>query len=262
MKPRSLEGLNALVTGASHGIGMASALHLARDGATVTITGRQAGPLEKARERIMIQVPGARIETCSGDACDSDSIEKAVNFAHDLEGRLDILVTTVGGARFTKLVDETPAGARNMFELNFISVFLAVHHALPKMHREGSVVCISTSAVNLAYNALSMYSASKAALERFVKSAAYELGRKHIRINAVRPGVTLSETAINERGVADMVASYNAKVPLGRIGLPEDIASAVRFLAGPESSYITGQIFSADGGQDQCRAPEFVEMDS
>jgi NAD(P)-dependent dehydrogenase (short-subunit alcohol dehydrogenase family) len=259
MTNQKLLGMTALVTGASHGIGLACARHLAEDGATVVITGRRQEALIQAREELLRDVPGARIELRAGDARDERSVEAAVNFAWGLEKRLDILVNTVGGHHLIKVIDETPAGVRDLFELNFMSAFLAVHHALPKMARGGAIVCISSTAANISYNALSSYSVAKAALERFVKAAACEIGSRGIRINAVRPGVTQSAESIAELGISELVERYNQKVPLGRIGVPDDLASVVRFLAGPESSYVTGQIFSVDGGQDQCRAPEFVE---
>jgi len=259
MHSQMLAGKTALVTGASQGIGMACARALAQDGATVVITGRGKEALANARSELMSQVPGARIEMFVGDACNEDSIRATIDFAYGLTGQLDILVPAVGGPNFTMLVDETPASVRQSFERNFMSMFLAVHHTLPRMQNGGTIVCISTTGVTQAYKTLCVYSAAKAAVERFAKVAAFELGGAGIRINAVRPGVTLTEDAIATLGVSNMVERYSAQIPLGRIGEPDDIARAVRFLAGPESGWVTGQTFSADGGQDQCGAPDLFD---
>ena len=259
MNYKVLQGRTALITGASQGIGLACALILAEAGARVVITALVESELEAARCEITDRIAGAEVEMLVADACNDDDSEAAVEYASSFTGQLDILVTTVGGHRLTKIVDETPTTVRELFELNFMSMFMAVHYALPKMQRNASIVCISTTGVTLAYKGLGIYASAKAALERFVKATAYELGSEGIRINAVRPGVTLSQDAIDKLGVQTMVDKLTPQVPLGRIGEPNDIAQVVRFLAGPESSYVTGQIFSADGGQDQCRAPEFIE---
>lgn len=259
MANKALSGKTALVTGASQGIGLSCALLLAEAGAKVVITALNESELAFAKCEIIDQVPDADIEFIVADALDEEASKAAIEYAYNLSDQLDILVTTVGGHRLTKIVDETPNSVREIFELNFMSMFMAVHYALPRMQKGGSIVCISTTGVTLSYKGLGIYSAAKAALERFVKATAYELGGNGIRINAVRPGVTLSQNAIDELGVQAMVDQLTPYVPLGRIGVPKDVAQAVRFLAGPESSYVTGQVFSADGGQDQCRAPEFID---
>lgn len=259
MDTQPLAGKSALVTGASQGIGLACARALAQDGATVVIMGRREDALARARSELAALVPGARIEMFAGDACDEGAAQAAVDFTWGLAGRLDILVTAVGGPSFTPVIKENAASVRQSFELNFMSMFLAVHHSLPKMQRGGAIVCISTAGVTQAYKGLSIYSATKAALERFVRAAAYELGGAGVRINAVRPGFTLSKEAVETLGMSAMVEKFAAEIPLGRIGEPEDIARVARFLAGPESGWVTGQAFSADGGQDQSKSPDFTD---
>jgi NAD(P)-dependent dehydrogenase (short-subunit alcohol dehydrogenase family) len=143
------------------------------------------------------------------------------------------------------------ADVKTEFDVNFMTAFLAVRHGVPLMTRGGSIVCVSSAAATQAGWGLSIYGSAKAALERFVRAAAFELGGAGIRVNAVRPGLTLTPEMAASPELAPMVAVYTSETPMGRCGRPEDIASVVRFLAGPESAWVTGQTFSADGGLDQ-----------
>jgi NAD(P)-dependent dehydrogenase (short-subunit alcohol dehydrogenase family) len=257
---RALQGKTAVVTGASSGIGMACAQVLADDGATVLIVGRNRDALASARASILGQAPDARVEAFAGDACNEEVVERALERAHGLSGRLDILVPAVGGPEYMPVLQLDAAGFRRQFELNCMSAFLMVRHGAPRMAQGGSIVCISTAAAGQTNMGLSAYGASKAALERFVRAAAFELGPVGIRINAVRPGATLSPEAIEARGLQRMATLFAAETPLGRIGEPLDIARAVRFLAGPEGAWITGETISADGGLQQGKAPDLGEV--
>ena len=256
---QSLNGKTALVTGASSGIGLACARILAQDGARVVIMGRGEQALVRARAELATNLPEARIEIFVGDACQEDQVQAALAFAHGLATRLDILVPTVGGSEFKPLLLEDLAGVHRNIDMNFTNVFLIARHGVPLMQRGGTIVCISTAAVKRAFWGLSSNAAAKAALERFVRAAAFELGGAGIRINAVRPGMTASQATAEMRDMAGLVEHFAAETPLGRIGQPEDIARAVRFLAGPESGWVTGQTFSADGGQDQGKAPNLMD---
>lgn len=259
MDARVLKGKTALVTGASSGIGMACARALARDEATVVIMSRSEDALRKARAELAEQSPAARIEMFVGDACEEDEVKAALSFTHGIADRLDILVPTVGGGTFTPLLLQDLPNVRHEMDLNFVSAFLIVRHGVPLMESGGAIVCIATAATRQAFWGLSVYSAAKAALERFVRSAALELGAAGIRINAVRPGMTASQATAEMREMAGLVGFFAAETPLGRIGEPNDIARTVRFLAGPESGWVTGQTFSADGGQDQGKAPDLMD---
>jgi NAD(P)-dependent dehydrogenase (short-subunit alcohol dehydrogenase family) len=260
MSNTALNGRTAIVTGASSGIGMACADLLVQDGAAVLIMGRNEEPLQKARVHILTQTPGARVEIYVGDACDDAAVATAVDRAYDLSGRLDMLVPTVGGPEYKQIRQLDPASLLRHLELNFLSAFRLIHHGLPRMTSGGTIVCISTAAVGQANMGLSAYAASKAALERFVRGAAFELGRDGIRINAVRPGVTLSAEAIARQNLQRMVELYSPETPLGRVGDPYEIARVVRFLAGPEASWITGETISADGGMQQGKAPDLMSV--
>ncbi len=259
MNNQELNGKTAIVTGASQGIGMGCARALAMDGATVVIMGRREDALAKARDQLAEQAPGARIEMIVGDAVNENDVKTALAFAHGLEGHLDILVSTVGAANFTPLLMRELDDVKQEMDMNFTTAFLLTRHGPPLMEPGGAIVCISTVAVTQAGWGCSIYSAAKAALERFVRAAAYELGGAGIRINAVRPGATLPQERLGDPDAQFMAKPYVDATPMGRIGDPDDIARVVRFLAGPESGWVTGQTFSADGGLDQNPGPNFMD---
>lgn len=259
MADRVLSGKVALVTGASQGIGLACARALAVDGAAVVIMGRRADALATARDLLAGEVPGAAIESIVGDASDEASVKAALAFAHGLQGRLDIIAATVGGPVFKPLLMRELHEVREELNVNFVSAFLAVRYGVPLMERGGSIVCISTAAVTQANFGLAIYGAAKAALERLVRGAAFELGGAGIRVNAVRPGATLPDGAEDQPEFSGMAGAFASETPMGRLGRPDDIARAVRFLAGPESGWVTGQTFSVDGGMDQGKGPDFMD---
>ncbi len=122
-------------------------------------------------------------------------------------------------------------------------------------------MCVSSTGATQATWGLSIYGAAKAAVERFVRAAAYELGGAGIRVNAVRPGATIPEDRLERQPeIRGTTQAYVDVTPLGRLGDPKDIANAVRFLAGPESGWVTGQTFSVDGGVDQNPGPDFMDL--
>lgn len=256
MDAKVLAGKTAFVSAASQGIGLASARALAEDGATVVIMGRRADALAAAREQLAAEVPGARIELFAGDGTDEQQVKSALAFAHGLAGRLDIIASVVGQPTFKPLLMREAEDVREEFELNFMSAFLAVRHGVPLMERGSAIVCVSSDGATQTSWGLSIYGSAKAALERFVRAAAFELGGAGIRINAVRPGLTLTPERAASPELAPMVEIYVAETPLGRFGRPEDVARVIRFLAGPESGWVTGQTFSVDGGLDQGKGPD------
>lgn len=251
-----LAGKTALVTGASQGIGLAVAQALAEDGARVVIMGRRADSLEAARAKLQAALPNGSFEAHAGSAANEADAKAALAKAHDLAGRLDIIVSVVGEPVFKPLLMRELDDVKAEFDVNFNTAFLAVRHGAPLMQPGGSIVCVSSAAATQAGWGLSIYGSAKAAVERFVRAAAFELGGAGIRVNAVRPGLTLPPERAANPELAAMVTAYEAETPLGRVGEPEDVARAVRFLAGPESGWVTGQTFSADGGLDQGKGPD------
>ncbi|MCG3168949.1 MAG: 3-alpha-hydroxycholanate dehydrogenase (NADP(+)) [Pseudomonadales bacterium] len=256
---RSLEGRTALVTAGAAAISIAAAKLLVRDGASVVLMGRRREALEAARGQILAGHKG-RVELFPGDACQEAEVIAALRRTHELGGRLDIVISTVGGSGFKPILLLEEEDLITDFRLNVVSAVLATKHAAPLMKPGGSIVCISSVAAKLNYAYLSSYNTSKAGLEGFVRVAADELGSRGIRVNAVRPGMTRSAGTHSMFETPAVVERVIEQVPLGRLGEPEDIAPAIRFLAGPESAWMTGQSFAVDGGNELRRNPALSDM--
>lgn len=258
-----LAGKTAFVTGASSGIGKATARMLAEDGAAVTIMGRREDALLAAREEILATSPEARVEIHAGDATEEADVRAALAKAHAIAGRLDIVVPAVGGSNnYSPLLIEPTEHILYVFKRNFLSAFLAIREGAPLMTPDGgSIVCVSTAVVAQSSTGLASYAAMKAGVERLVEMAALELGGARIRINSVRPGMTRSDATAFMYDTAGTEERYADITPLGRTGEPEDVARAIRFLAGPEAGWVTGQNFAADGGQQLGGlAPDFLDV--
>ncbi|GFM28824.1 SDR family NAD(P)-dependent oxidoreductase [Novosphingobium sp. PY1] len=251
----ALSGQTALVTGATGAIARASAIALARDGAHLVLMARRPEGLEQARAEIAAAVPGTHIALEVGDCIDSEAVARACKAAWVIAERLDIVFATVGGGSFAPILDVTPEALRKDFELNVISAHHALRHAVPLMPDGGSLVFLSSGAAPLTFPGLSSYSVSKAGLEALVRSAADELGWRGIRVNAVRPGLTRSDSTGSMFDAPETLEKFLPEYPLGRLGEAEDMAGAVRYLAGPESAWVTGQCIAVDGGNLLRRSP-------
>lgn len=254
----SLAGRSALVTGGAGGIGSASAKFLLRDGAAVMLMGRRRDALERSRDALHQEVQGARVEIYTGDGTQAADVKAALAATHAMANRLDIIVATVGKSSFRPLLLEDEESYRTSFTDNLLSTFLAVRHGAPLMQPGGSIVAISSTSGTMPFNGLSAYCTMKAALEMFVRAAAEELGEAGIRVNAVRPGLTRKsvDTAMFKE---PLHSKFIAEMPLGRTGYADDIGAAVRYLAGPEASWVTGQSFAIDGGQETRKNPNLSE---
>ena len=256
---RALDGQAALVTGGGGGIGGASAEWLARDGAAVMIMGRTEATLVESKKRIEKAAgAGARIEYFVGDALDEKAVEAACAATAALAGRLSIAVSVVGGGTMKPLLMFTGDELADDLRKNIVSAFLIIKYATPLMTTGGggSVVCISSDAAKVPWPFLATYNTSKSGVEGLVKGAALELAHLGIRVNAVRPGL------VKTAGTADglfknepVIKQFLAEKPLGRTGVPDDIAAGVRYLAGPESSWVTGQSIGIEGGNELTKAP-------
>lgn len=262
MSDRPLSGKTAFVTGASGGIGSACAEALVRDGAAALLMGRRLGALERTRDGILERCDGATVEVYAGDALEPAEVIAALEAAESLRGGLDIVIPVVGGGAIRPLLMHDAESFRAELELNIMSSFLCVRYAAPIMARSGggSVVCISSDAAKLVFPWLPAYTTAKSGLEGFVRAAAEELSRFKIRVNAVRPGMTRTEATARLFADPEIHRRFAAEKPLGRLGEPEDVAAGVRYLAGPESSWVTGQSFAIEGGNELRKAPDLGPM--
>ena len=234
----SLEGKSALVTGASRGIGRAIALELARAGASVTVGYRSGGDEAKA---VAEEAGGSAVQADVSDPASAVALMEEV-------GELDILVNNAGLTRDGLIARMPDADWRDVIETNLSSVFYTCRAvARPMMKkRAGSIVNVS-SVVGLHGNpGQTNYAASKAGIIGFTKSLARELGSRGVRANVVAPGYVHSR--LTDEISEDMRALMLQNTPLGRLGEPEDIAGAVRFLCSDAAAYVTGEVLLVDGG--------------
>jgi 3-oxoacyl-[acyl-carrier protein] reductase len=234
----SLEGKSALVTGASRGIGRAIALELARAGASV-IVGYHTGADEA--EAVAAEAGGRAVQA---DVADPAQAKRLVEEA----GELHVLVNNAGLTRDGLIVRMSDEDWRLVLDTNLGGVFHTCRAAARGMmkRRTGSIVNVS-SIVGLHGNpGQTNYSASKAGIVGFTKALARELGNRGVRANVVAPGYV--RTRLTDVLDDELTGQMLANTPLGRLGEPEDVASAVRFLSSDEASYITGEVLLVDGG--------------
>lgn len=248
----SITGKTALVTGGGSGIGLGTATRLAADGAHVTICGRTEDKLVGAVEAIRPEVgDGGSIRHVVADVTVEDQIATAVAVASEPTGGLDILFANAGGSTHMGPFAEADADAlRATVDVNLIGTMLSIKHALPAMTRAGggSIVTMSSGAGAFPHRYLWAYGAAKAGIDQVSRCAAEELGAAGIRVNSVQPGIVDDELMAPITAGGPLLDDYIEGMPLGRVGRVEDIAEAVRFLAGPESSWITGINLPIDGG--------------
>jgi NAD(P)-dependent dehydrogenase (short-subunit alcohol dehydrogenase family) len=244
----ALEGRHAVVVGGGSGIGLSSARALARDGARVTIVGRTEQTLVDAVAALADE--GLDVAHFVGDALDGPSVHNAVTAASDAEGGLHIAVAVPGGGGITPVLRYGDDQFSAEVDQNVRPVFLCLKYAGQAMLRAGggSFVAISSTAAVFSTRYLASYAAGKAAVDQLLRVAADELGELGIRVNAVQPGLTNTAATAGMFRSPEMLAAFLEQQPLARHGEPEDIAQAVRFFAGPESSWVTGQLLTVDGG--------------
>jgi NAD(P)-dependent dehydrogenase (short-subunit alcohol dehydrogenase family) len=248
----TITGRTALVTGGGSGIGLGTATRLAADGAHVAICGRTEDKLARAVEAIAPQVgEGGSIRHVVADVTVEDQVAAAVAFAAEPTGGLDILFANAGGSLHLGAFESADAAAvRATVDLNLVGTMLCIKHAVPAMKAAGggSIIGMSSGAGAFPHRWLWAYGAAKAGIDMVCRSAAEELGADGIRVNSVQPGIVDDELMSFITAGGPLLDDYIAGMPLERVGTVEDIAAAVRFLAGPESSWITGVNLPIDGG--------------
>ncbi|MFC5751877.1 SDR family oxidoreductase [Actinomadura rugatobispora] len=254
---KALEGTAALVTGGGSGIGLGCAARLAADGAAVTICGRTEARLREA----VAAAPGG-LSYVVADVTDEEQVAAAVRAAAE-RGPLRAVVASAGGSGSIGPVGMLDAAAwRDTLDLNVTGTMLTIKHAARAMAAAGggAVVAISSIAASSTHRWFGAYGVSKAAVDHLVRLAADELGGAGIRVNGIRPGLVRTELVAGITGPGPVLDDYLSCMPISRVGEPEDIAAAARFLAGPESSWITGQVLNVDGGHHLRRGPDYSAL--
>lgn len=237
----------AMITGGSRGIGFATAQAFLREGATVIITASSQASADKAVSQLKEQFPGSTVAGISLDLSSLESVRNAFVVATAQYGCLDILVNNAGVSESTPFLQYTEENFNKVMDLNVKGVFNATRAAVDCMVARGSGVILSTSSMVSISGQPSgfAYPASKFAVNGLTVSLARELGPKGIRVNAVAPGIT--ETDMMKAVPQEVIGPMIDRIPLRRLGKPEDIANAFVFLASDEASYITGVVLSVDG---------------
>jgi NAD(P)-dependent dehydrogenase (short-subunit alcohol dehydrogenase family) len=248
----SITGRSALVTGGGSGIGLATATRFAEDGAHVAICGRTEAKLAAAADQISeVVAEGGSIRFIVADVTIDEQVAAAVAFASEPTGGLDILFANAGGSLHLGPFESADAEAiRATVDLNLVGTMLSIKHAVPAMRAAGggSIIGMSSGAGHFPHRHLWAYGAAKAGIDMLCRSAAEELGGDGIRVNSVQPGIVDDELMSFITAGGPLLDDYIKGMPLGRVGQVDDIAAAVRFLAGPESSWITGVNLPIDGG--------------
>jgi NAD(P)-dependent dehydrogenase (short-subunit alcohol dehydrogenase family) len=239
-----------LITGALTGIGRATAIAFAKEGAQLVVAGRRedAGQQLTAELRAL----GAEAEFIRADVRHEDEVRDLVDRTIARFGRLDVAVNAAGTeGKLGTVTEQTAETYAATFDTNVLGTLLSMKHELRVMQAKGagSIVNISSTYGHQGAKGASVYTASKHAVEGLTKSAALEAAGSAIRVNAVAPGPT--DTGMLDRftGTAERKAGLMATVPLGRLGKPEEIARAVVFIASDKASFLTGHILNADGGK-------------
>jgi len=243
-----LTGKIALVTGASKGIGAGIAKNLGAEGATVVVnyaTSREGADRTVAE----IVEGGGQAWALQGDFSKPDEITRTFAEIEKKHGKLDVLVNNAGVAGFGPLESVTTEEFHRQFNLNVLGLMLSIQAGVKLMSEGGSVINIGSLAALMPSAYGSIYSATKAAVNNLSISLSKELGPKQIRVNALNPGLVITE-GLEAAGFMKG-ERYNAAVkgtPLGRVGQPDDIGKVAVFLASDESYWITGQLIQAAGG--------------
>jgi 7-alpha-hydroxysteroid dehydrogenase len=256
-----LEGYSVIVTGGGTGIGAACAAMLAGDGASVTICGRTLAKLDAAAAAISAGARfGGRVRVDVVDVTVEADVARVVADTVDAFGGLDGVVANAGGGgNIMPLHLQDTAGFVATMQLNVLGTFLCVKHSVPHLvaSGRGSFVGMSSIAGHVTHPYFGAYTVAKAGIEQMMRNAADEYGEALVRFNAVRPGFITTELMDAIPRDSAVYESYITNSPLGGVGDPDDVAEAVRFLVGPESRWITGQMIGVDGGHSLRRGPDF-----
>jgi NAD(P)-dependent dehydrogenase (short-subunit alcohol dehydrogenase family) len=250
MEMGRLTGKVAVVTGANSGIGLATAKRFALEGARVFMTGRRQEELDRAVAEV-----GGDARGVQGDVSNLADLDRLFATIKKEAGVIDILVANAGGGEFATLGEITEEHFDKTFAINVKGTLFTVQKALPLLKDGASIILTGSTAAVTGIPAFSVYSASKAAIRNFARGWILDLAPRKIRVNVLAPGSTATPGWHNLAPSNDvhegMVNSVEATTPLGRLGDPDEIASAALFLASDESSFVNGSELFVDGGSAQ-----------
>ncbi|HAD97383.1 MAG TPA: short-chain dehydrogenase [Cryomorphaceae bacterium] len=241
----ALNGKVAVVTGGNSGIGYASARKLKEQGARVLITGRSAERVKKAADEL-------GVDGLVADVSSVNAIDELVKQSQKMYGRVDVLFVNAGifiPAPVGKVSEEL---FDHQMDINFKGAVFTIEKFLPILNEGASIINLSSVNAYTGMSNTAIYAASKAALNAYTRTAATELAPKKIRVNAVNPGPVATpifgKTGMEEEQLNEFAQAMQNRVPLKRLGQPDDIANLVAFLASDEASFITGGEYNIDGG--------------
>jgi NAD(P)-dependent dehydrogenase (short-subunit alcohol dehydrogenase family) len=244
---KGLSGKVAVITGGSTGIGLATAKRFVEEGAYVFITGRRQAELDKAVAEI-----GTNVTAVRADVSKLEDLDRLYKEVADKKGKIDILFANAGMVETVGTPAATAEHFDRTFNTNARGVYFTVQKALPLLNDGASIILTGSSAWQKGSPFYGTYAATKAALRSYVRTWTAEFARRGIRANVISPGpieTPILDGQFSTKEAADAFRErFKASIPLGRIGLPEEVASAALFLASQESSYISGIELPVDGG--------------
>ncbi|HKG98096.1 MAG TPA: glucose 1-dehydrogenase [Pyrinomonadaceae bacterium] len=257
MNERQFTGKVAFVTGATSGIGQACAMAFANEGANVVCVGRKTEALQDVEARI--RELGTQPLTIKADLSREQEAQSAVEESVRVFGGIDVLVNAAGHISNGTIENTSLEAWDEMMNVNVRAVFQLMQRAAPSLiERRGNIVNVSSVTGLRAFPGVLAYCVSKAALDQLTRCAALELAAKGVRVNAVNPGVVVTQIhkrgGMSEEAYAAFLEHSKQTHPLGRTGRPEEIASLVLYLASDQASWITGATYSIDGGRAQTCA--------
>jgi len=245
-----LSGKIAVITGGNSGMGLATAQLFAKEGAKVIITGRRQKELDEAVESI-----GADAEGVLGDVSRLSDLDKLHDHVKAKYGRVDVIFANAGLGSLAPIDQVTEAQFDETFNVNVKGTYFTVQKLLPLVPDGGSIILNASIASYKGMEAFSVYSATKAAVRSLARTLTTDLKARKIRVNAISPGPIdtpiFGKTGLTEQEIEGFKSGITSQVPLGRIGLPEEIAKPALFLASDDSSYIAGIELTVDGGMAQ-----------
>ena len=245
-----LEGKIAVITGGASGIGLATAKRFVAEGAFIYIFGRRQEALDAALADL-----GENARSVRGDITKAEDLDRLYDTVRTEKGGIDILFANAGVGEFAPLGDITPEQVDWTFDINVKGTLFTVQKALPLVKPGGSIILTGSTVGVMGTAAMSVYSASKAAVRNFARSWALDLKGTNIRVNVLSPGLTETQTVMDlfdSTGMtSDILAGFESQTPLGRVGDPSETAAVATFLASDDSSFMTGSEVFVDGGYAQ-----------